>query len=711
MGSVRCVFFSKRIKAGTPRRKTRKKVVSQIPQNTHCVCPRSRELKAAILPSLRSKKFLVKKGKPTMQFQKTISLFCLIISILSIGYTAVSGEIEIKNRFGFTLYDSRDGHTQDTYDAVKKVHAGWVQAEGPSSLSVHWGQIVKDINGNGLMDDNWDWSPLDWTKLAEGEPNHLNVLMTINTGHDAKYKINSDRYTAWVECDDEVDYDTDCPPKNEYWQAFYDFVYEVVLRFNGEHDGLPRILWYQSKAENNSQGYWSGTKDEYYGNKNDTTMTLQRKDSKANENQHTYNDNLEIKKFPRAYLPIMYQAIKDANKDAKLVMGASSEGQGYKSAHLFELASQIDTLYGPLCEYDDGNSEIGTCYENRCKAVSRPFVLKNLIHQAEKYAPYTALGFCDKLDYICRCPKLLERLGQEVSGKKRGFFNRSLITRINSKDDENNYNIVPYDIYGTHAYGYSNGLTSEFFNHHHFIKNKVESVSEEIGKEIPLIAAGVMHSLVMPKTIPADEFQAYNQFSNMISSLYLDIDQFYFTYLSKGGGIYNGKWESWFKYDKFSSLNKAGNMFNLLSRTFNDENNQAYLKPLLFWNGSYMPIANSTQSEEVGILMAFGDPSKKYNIQPNGAAAIWCVDTDPYTSLSFENDECEAGKAFVLSEYYIDFPPGTPWKLYDFEGRKISSCEKGDDCGDKKPQVTLVGAAPQFLVWGSELHWPAELDE
>jgi len=218
-----------------------------------------------------------------------------------------------KTAYGFVSYWGDEFKPlDDGYRIMHSLGASWSQAEGANmaSKAATWG-TVEPTPGQ------YDLSSLAW--LEDARDHDMEVLLTINTGHDNPDEAN---YSPYVTCADlgyPVYSSTNCVPND--FNQWYQFVYAVVQHLDGNH-GAPRVVHFQSMNEVGGLNFYHGTKEEIYGG--DETGVIHRNDGKGDT------------ELPAAWIPVAYTATHDANPEAKFIAGACTDGQGYPWANLYE---------------------------------------------------------------------------------------------------------------------------------------------------------------------------------------------------------------------------------------------------------------------------------------------------------------------------------------------------------------------------------------
>jgi len=225
------------------------------------------------------------------------------------------------------------------YSLISSTGAGWVQAEGVMSLGIvaTW-PLVEPSPGI------YDFSSLDW--ISPATEAGLNILLSINTGHnyplvkEGKNYVEAIYKSDYVTCDfpNEEPLDSvNCPPKD--YNHWYQFVYAVAQHFDGFH-GAPLVTHFQSMNEAGGLNFYRGSPDSMYGG--EKTVIIHRNDGRG---------DIEI---PAAWIPVASLAVHDANKNARFVAGACTDGGGYPWANFIEAynagasQSQLETL---IAEY------------------------------------------------------------------------------------------------------------------------------------------------------------------------------------------------------------------------------------------------------------------------------------------------------------------------------------------------------------------------
>jgi len=153
----------------------------------------------------------------------------LIFSLIPAQAVASDTAVPDNNYYGFMVYDW-DAPLEDALPAIFSLGARWIHAEGPNQLSksVHWGQ-VQPYSENP---DCYDFETVSWIRDAASQG--FDVLLTLSTGHDSPNWWFQNTFSPWVECHEElnscsggfqaVGFASNCPPAEDHWQQWYDFV-------------------------------------------------------------------------------------------------------------------------------------------------------------------------------------------------------------------------------------------------------------------------------------------------------------------------------------------------------------------------------------------------------------------------------------------------------------------------------------------------------
>ncbi len=243
-------------------------------------------------------------------FFSAVVVFLIIMQ--NAGY-ADKGGLE-DNMYGFVSYGGDESPPLDDAPAViRSLGAGWLQSEGPVTFSrgACWGLIQPE----NLYD--FDWDTVEWVNAAAAEG--LGVLMVVAPGHDS---ATVDNYSPWTDCGGAgpVWPTSNCPPGD--YQQWYEFCYAVGEHFDGEH-GAPRIDYYMTTGETDDVNYWLGSAEQYYGGSEATVVTRR--------------NNMGQVELPAALVPVLELGIKDANPDAKIVVGACTAWRSYAWNHLKDM--------------------------------------------------------------------------------------------------------------------------------------------------------------------------------------------------------------------------------------------------------------------------------------------------------------------------------------------------------------------------------------
>ncbi len=226
------------------------------------------------------------------------------------------------------LFESNTGNPFGTkavgaasYDEVASHHMGRIRAMAEESA--YWCWIERPTNPV-----TWNWSVLDGV-IKKAEENNLDVLVKIKTGYwknssCAQGNCDTCPYVdATFRCPDYNDYpnctlatQVSAPPKDNYYQRWYDFCYKVAERYDADaKDDMPdlkkAVNLFEIHPETNIGNYWTGCDEQYFEVAGQTpTFSLVTKPS-----------GTVIPNFPQAVLPVCYQAVHDANPKAVVVGG------------------------------------------------------------------------------------------------------------------------------------------------------------------------------------------------------------------------------------------------------------------------------------------------------------------------------------------------------------------------------------------------------
>ncbi|MBI2567053.1 MAG: thrombospondin type 3 repeat-containing protein [Candidatus Schekmanbacteria bacterium] len=237
-----------------------------------------------------------------------------MLAVAAVTMTATGAAAADDSFYGFVSYDTDETKPlDDAFAIMRAAGAGWIQSEGPNTLSksASWGAIQP------FTLSEHDWSSVAW--VGDARSQGLEVLLSVNAGHDRPTIAN---YSPWVDCEGAsgVGSATRCPPRS--YQQWYDFAVAVARHFDGAH-GVPEARYFMSTGESDdSPTYWTASKERLYGGGDTVEIT---------------RDAGGTMTLPAAQIPVLYQGLHDGNPRARLVMGCSSAWRGYAWTHLKEL--------------------------------------------------------------------------------------------------------------------------------------------------------------------------------------------------------------------------------------------------------------------------------------------------------------------------------------------------------------------------------------
>ncbi len=326
---------------------------------------------------------------------KWLAFVTVLALLIPAGNTSAFNYDTINNPFGFVAY-SRDLLLPDSDSKVlapalisQSMGVGWMQAEGANTLSkaFSWGKFVhngcfESPDGSVDFDDENCMSYMnaihEW--ITEADDKDLNILLQIKLGSVWGVPATNDQYNVNLICDTGRTnlsppnswFPYDCPPKTvdeggadtkEYYQRFYDFVYDVVDHFdgskkwdNGQKD-VPRVRHFSCAQETNNAVYWGGTEDQLYGD--GSVLELQKRHSE--DSVDTIPD--------RGVIPVMYAAIDEYNDntnftsgdvEVQLISGAYSSGAGANIPIMNVLRAE------GVCVDDENDPSKTTCDPSIC---------------------------------------------------------------------------------------------------------------------------------------------------------------------------------------------------------------------------------------------------------------------------------------------------------------------------------------------------------
>ena len=221
--------------------------------------------------------------------------------------------VEVRRDFySFVWYA---GELADNARVLATLGAGAILSEGPGTLSrsVHWGQAtLVDFASREHDVDHRNFDVADW--IVEANNTGMEVLLSINTGQDVEVGLFERlTYNPYVECGVPLcsipgvgtGAFADCPPAEGYWQDWYDFVFDVVVHFDGSEDHRPEVRYFLSRTEAASP-YWSGTMEELLGHADPVDHLLSLERVAADGSRY-------VNEVDQALAPVMHAALRDAN--------------------------------------------------------------------------------------------------------------------------------------------------------------------------------------------------------------------------------------------------------------------------------------------------------------------------------------------------------------------------------------------------------------
>ncbi len=265
-------------------------------------------------------------------------IYTMFLCVLAVRAEARNSGMANENYYGFVHYNHYAGRTSwpDYLEKVESVGAGWIQAEGPEteSCSVSWDEVVPwntDCDPENAPDlDNpevYQWESMNWVR--EVADRGMGAVLDISPGGGA----NST--SCWTrECNGGV-----CPPKDEYWDLWYKFVFHVVDHFDGTHvdhagKAVPEVRYFTSVEEAGEGAimfFYGGDAADLLGARLDRTDP-----GNPAIIFKSAEDVGGTKNVPEAIVPVANLAVHDANPDARYVLGAMVGGAAkYAYAHLY----------------------------------------------------------------------------------------------------------------------------------------------------------------------------------------------------------------------------------------------------------------------------------------------------------------------------------------------------------------------------------------
>jgi len=247
--------------------------------------------------------------------------------------------------YSFVWYS---GKLPDNTKVLASLGTGGILSEGPGTMSksAHWGRatLVSFLTGEHDVDhrtyDHAAWA-IEATKAG------MEPVLSVNTGHNYPGKgLEAITYNPFVECGEPMcsvfgwsaGAYADCPPAEGHWQDWYDFVFDVVVHFDGSDESRPEVRYFLSRTEAASP-YWDGTMEELFGHRDPEAhlMWLERVAADGSR----YREQVD-----RAVAPLVHRAVRDANAhrrrpNAAFVAGAPAVFYQFMELHeaLLEIGS------------------------------------------------------------------------------------------------------------------------------------------------------------------------------------------------------------------------------------------------------------------------------------------------------------------------------------------------------------------------------------
>ncbi len=231
------------------------------------------------------------------------------------------------------------GSLEDNLRVMQSLGTDTILSEGPGVLSrsVHWGRATRENPISGQYDNaTRNYGDTAW--ISQAKAAGIEVLLSINTGQNSS---KGAFYTPWVECGEPLcgglgaGFLADCPPSATNWQHWYDFVFDVVVHFDGSTADRPEVRYFFSRIEAASP-YWSGTKEQLLGHIDPDPQEDMVSIVRTMPDRSTQEAQLD-----KALASVAYQALQDANAyrllpNAEFVLGVP--------AVFFQLQELYDAL-------------------------------------------------------------------------------------------------------------------------------------------------------------------------------------------------------------------------------------------------------------------------------------------------------------------------------------------------------------------------------
>ncbi len=387
-----------------------------------------------------------------------------------------------RTAYGFVSYWGDEWKpVDDGYAIMHSLGVSWVQSEGANmtATAATWGTVEPEPG-------KYDFSSLDWIKDADVAD--MEVLLTINTGHDNPEEAHYSPYVTCADLDYPVYSSCNCVPND--FNHWYQFVYAVVKHLDGNH-GAPRVTHFQSMNEVGGRNFYHGSKEELYGG--GATVVIQRNDGKGD------------KELPAAWIPVAYTATHDANPLAKFVAGACTDGGGYPWANFYEahksgitdveLNALADSYHVPLSasqiianfdDFDTNQRQGAMCVQ------SFAYPEYYDIYATHWYHPATYFGFNRAMKYV------VERIGEKKPVWVTGtglFRGTDLLTLLPSARD------TAMNFFKSATGAYAAGVSwfdLNFFADTLLIKNTGLYTAPSYGKRYPVADAFSLLARIFP---------------------------------------------------------------------------------------------------------------------------------------------------------------------------------------------------------------------
>ena len=539
----------------------------------------------------------IKKG-----FFITLALCVALIPELGLTWNDEKAD----NYYGFVVYDW-DGKESlnDSFPLIKSLGAGWVQAEAPlmQTKSISWASVESE---DGVY--NFDIDELAWINDADAEG--LNMVLTIDTGHDNPFWGFEDTYSPWVKCESGGALPgCNCVPDSDKdgWNKWYQFVYHVVQHFDGSLEGVPEVRHFQSINEAALEcgwwgGFYDGSKEEMYGGGTKVPINRNCQDCAP----------LEI---DAGIVPIAHLATHDANPNAIFALGAVSGGLGYPFAHLNEKYQ----------EYKNG----------KFRWFQRLLKIWEIETLAKKYNFHKSFRQIEAM------------LNSDFISHEVEFIEQSL------KYSEH------YDAYAFHLYdsnpSYAGWMMPEGFTEAMlYVADRVAPLNIPVW----LNGTGVLGNLWNPYNGQMKAQVAYHALKTLVGSYAAGID--WLTYTSLSNPAQNCSQQErcdtgFYGYANYPYRNEAADTFSMMARVFPSKDSFEY--------------ENRFSPQQDVMLYKFHLANDELGAE-GYAAAGWALDETPTDPGNFVNSDCP--KAIDLASV-LAVPANTNVAVYKYNG-ELAEC-------------------------------------